>query len=340
MRFRKKIIIFVALAAMFMVNGFSGVNDVSAEPAKMVFLASSFGTSSYILGVAYEDISKRFYPDLVLNMRETPGLIYNFKKLASLTPEEKKETIITAYDGLTWLAVRGKKPFKEKLTMKIKNLCAPPALTTYFMTKNPDIKTIEDLSGKKVAVGKKTQLGWGQHPQAYLHAGAGLEGKVKIQWVGLKSALSAFKDNLVDAMPSGAYVNPITYDLNVDPQTQEVLSIGEKVHFLSPGNEAALKRIEAVTGLSHTITIPPGKIKFQEKPIVANLGMTYYAGAEELREEAAYHFVKMMLENVDKIKKYHALGRLMTRESLAYGMTKENLHPGAYRAFKEAGMLK
>jgi TRAP-type uncharacterized transport system substrate-binding protein len=272
-------------------------------------------------------------------MRESPGLIYNLKKLASLTPEEKKETVITAYDGLTWLAVRGMSPFKKKLTMKIKTLCAPPALTTYFMTKNPNIKTIEDLAGKTVAIGKKTQLGWGQHPQAYLHAGAGLEGKVKIQWVGLKSALSAFKDNLVDAMPSGAYVNPINYDLILDPQTEEILSIGQKVYFLSPGNEKALKRIEAVTGLSNTINIPTGKIKFQDRPIIANLGMTYYASTEELREAAAYHFVKMMITHVDKLKKYHSLGKLMTRESLVYGMTKENLHPGAYSAFKEAGLI-
>ncbi|HEA65991.1 MAG TPA: TAXI family TRAP transporter solute-binding subunit [Desulfobacterales bacterium] len=340
MEFTKNLLIVAVITAIFFGIGFGGATGVSAEPPKMNFLASSFGTSSYILGVAYEDISKRFYPDLIFNMRETPGLIYNLKKLATLTPEEKKETIITAYDGLTWLAVRGKSPFKKKLTMKIKMLCAPPALTTYFMTKNPDIRTIEDLEGKKVAVGKKTQLGWGQHPKAYLYEGAGLEGKVKLQFVGLKHALSAFKDNLVDAMASGAYVNPITYDLILDPQTDEILSIGQKVYFLSPGNDAAIKRIEAVTGLSHTITIPPGKIKFQERPIIANLGMTYYAGAEELREEAAYHFVKMMITNVDKLRKYHALGKLMTRESLVYGMTKENLHSGAYRAFKEAGLIE
>lgn len=338
MNLGKKIII-MSMVTLFIGAGFGTRHAVLAEPPSATFFAANFGTSTYILGIAYEDISKRFYPDLVLSMRETPGLIYNLKKLAQLTPEEKKKTIITAYDGLTWMALHGKGAFKKPLDLKLKRLCAPPALTTFYVTKNPNIKTIEDLEGKTVAIGKKTQLGWGQHPRIYLEDGARLKGKVKIQWLGLKSAISAFKDGLVDAIPAGLYINPINYDFILSPYTEEVVSLGQKVYYLSPGHEAALKRIEKETGLTRSITIPPGKIKFQEKPIVANLGINYYAGTEELQEEIAYHFVKMMLEHVEKIKKYHGLGRLMTRESLAYAMTKENLHPGAYKAFKENGLV-
>jgi TRAP transporter TAXI family solute receptor len=307
--------------------------------AKINFLASSFGTGTYILGLAYEDISKRFYPDLDLTMRETPGLTYNLRKLAEMTPEERKETVITAYDGLTWMAMQGKPPFKEPLKIKIKALWTPNGLATYFMTKNPNIKTMQDLAGKTVAIGTKAMLGWGQHPAAYLEA-AGVKDKVKIQWVGLKAALTAFKDNLVDAMPSGFYCNPVTYDLVLDPQTEEILSTGERVYFISPGSIEACKKIEKLIGLHNIITLPPNKIKYQDKPLVVNVGINYYAATEDLPDESAYNFVKMMLDNVGRLKAYHALGKLTTKESMAFGMNKENLHPGAYKAFKEAGVLK
>lgn len=309
-----------------------------AKKAEIDFLGSSFGTSSYILGVAYEDIARRFYPDLEITTRETPGLIYNFRRLTTLSPEEKRRTVFTAYDGLVWLARQGKEPFPQKIEDPIKLLFNVPAMATYFMTRDKSIKSIEDLAGKRVAIGTRTQLGWGAHPYAYLTAGAGLD-NVNVQWVGLSAALSAFKDNLVHAMPSGVYLNPVTKQVVPDPQTEEILSIGFDVRFLSPGSLEAVERIAAVTGLQHHIELPPGTLKGQEDPIIANMGLTYYACAPELEEDAAYHFVKMMIENVDKVRSYHSLGRLMTKESLAYGMTKDNLHPGAYRAFKEAGLV-
>jgi TRAP-type uncharacterized transport system substrate-binding protein len=46
----------------------------------------------------------------------------------------------------------------------------------------------------------------------------------------------------------------------------------------------------------------------------------------------------MIIENVGMFKEYHALGKLMSRESLAYGVDPSKIHPGALRAYKEAGL--
>jgi TRAP-type uncharacterized transport system substrate-binding protein len=44
--------------------------------------------------------------------------------------------------------------------------------------------------------------------------------------------------------------------------------------------------------------------------------------------------------NVDKFAKYHALGKLLSKEMLCWNMTPDDLHPGVYRAYKEFKLMK
>lgn len=337
MDFKKIIII---LAILLIVGCLIWSSQVSAQRLSVNLLTSSFGTTSYIEGTAIEDISKKFYQGLIVTQQETPGLVYNVKKLSKATPQEKKETIVVAADAVIWLAQTGKDPFDEKMGQDIVVLCGKPGPATYLMTMNPNIKSIKDLEGKSVAIGTKAMQSWGQFVNYYLEVGWSLKGKVKVQWIGLKPALTAFKDGLVDAMVSGAYVNPITFDVVMDPQTMELLSLGKRLYFLSPGIQA-LDKIRKEVGLpSKYITIPTGSIKGQDMPIETHISLDVWAASKELPEQIAYHFTKMMIENCKRLKEYHDLGKLVTPEALAYGWKPEDLHRGSYRAFKEAKLIK
>ncbi|MHC4457330.1 MAG: hypothetical protein ACYS0I_09610 [Planctomycetota bacterium] len=53
MKFKKKILITVIMTIMLVGANLGGVNDVLAETAKITFIGSSFGTSSYILGEGF-----------------------------------------------------------------------------------------------------------------------------------------------------------------------------------------------------------------------------------------------------------------------------------------------
>jgi TRAP-type uncharacterized transport system substrate-binding protein len=60
----------------------------------------------------------------------------------------------------------------------------------------------------------------------------------------------------------------------------------------------------------------------------------------ELPEEIAYEVTKLIIENVSEFAKYHNLGKLMSPQSLPYGVDVKGIHPGAVKAYKEAGILK
>lgn len=60
----------------------------------------------------------------------------------------------------------------------------------------------------------------------------------------------------------------------------------------------------------------------------------------EFDEALAYQVAKLIIDNVNKFQDYHALGKLMSKQSLVYGWDAKNIHPGALRAYKEAGIIK
>ena len=57
-------------------------------------------------------------------------------------------------------------------------------------------------------------------------------------------------------------------------------------------------------------------------------------------DEYAYEIIKMVIANIDKFAEFHALGKLMSPGALAFGWPQEQIHPGALKAYKEAGIIK
>ena len=317
-----------------------GTGPAFSEVVTAKIISAPFGRFAYTMASAFEDISKKYYPDLNVSIEEGFGLIYNMKKIHAATPEQKKNTIILSADASIWMAQNAKGAFKEKIGLDVVPLCNSVVTSTFFMSFSPDIKSMADFAGKTVAIGKKVQQSYGQFLWYYMDIGWNLAGKTKVEWVGNTASISALKDGLAVAAPAGVYLNPVNYDLVPDPLTQEVISIRDKVYYVAPGKEA-LDKIRAKTGLPNKyVDIPPGSLKGQTKTLTTHASIDCWAASKDLPEDVAYHFVKMLIKHAGKLKSYHNMGRLVTQESLCFGWKPEELHPGAYKAYKEAGLMK
>ena len=87
----------------------------AAEKVRINLLSTPFGTGSYVLGTALENIvNKGDYP-ILISHAETPGQAFNVNKL-NADPAARKNTVGTASKGINWLAAQGKKPFPAKRT--------------------------------------------------------------------------------------------------------------------------------------------------------------------------------------------------------------------------------
>jgi len=61
--------------------------------------------------------------------------------------------------------------------------------------------------------------------------------------------------------------------------------------------------------------------------------------SSKVKDEVVYQVVKTILDNFDKFKELHPSYKTITKESLLEGLSVPQ-HPGAIKAFKEAGLLK
>jgi hypothetical protein len=115
-------------------------------------------------------------------------------------------------------------------------------------------------------------------------------------------------------------------------------SLARKMRIL-PMEEALLKHLEGL-GLSRGV-IPKGSYKDvvnndQDIPTIAMANTIVASG--KLSEEVVYNFVKLALANVDGVRKIHPAFREFNPRD-AVRLANVPLHPGAARAYKEAGLL-
>ncbi|MCP1337165.1 TAXI family TRAP transporter solute-binding subunit [Futiania mangrovi] len=308
-----------------------------AQNASVDLISGPFGTGSYVLANALEQISKAKATDVQINSTETPGLVFNANKL-NKEPDAKKNTIMAFTAGINYLATNGEPPFKETLpsAMLIANYNLG---VVWLATFDETLKTPQDLVGKRIALGRPPQILWTIEPRLIIRHGWGLEDKIDIETLGTKEAADALLNGHVDAAIIGGYVDPGTGKFLPSPQTVELLASGRTLHHIPWGEKAVADTIAAGVSIS-PITVKPGSVDGLDIPVPAFFDAVAWMAYPELDEELAYKVTKTIIDNVGSFAEYHSLGKLMSAEALTSGWSADRIHPGALRAYREAGLVK
>ncbi len=326
------------LAILIVMSLTAGLVRGADRPITEVYcLSSNVGTSAYLVSSALEDLSKKHHSWLRIKHSDSPGLVYDIKKLDK-EPELKKNTFISVTRGLDWLAQRSLKPFDKKHD-GVKMIANYNLGATWLATLNSEIKSGRDLIGKKIALGRTTQVIWGCEADWLIHLGWGIKDKAKIQYVGNKDAPKTLLDGLVDAAIIGGYIDPIQWQFIPGPPTLELLASGRTVHHIPWGKEAVEKTIAGNIRIV-PLTIPANTVKYQKEPLEVFADPITWVAYPEFPDEYAYEITKLIIKNVSAFKEYHAVGKLMSPKGLPFGWDREAIHPGSLRAYKEAGILK
>lgn len=304
-------------------------------------ISTPFGTSTYVIGSAIEAIvNKNPQYGLKVNHTETPGQIFNLRKL-NADKNAARDTICAFSKSTNWLAREGKKPFKRKgRTLLLIANCN--VFSGWLVSEDPELTTIESLAGKDIALGRIAQTVWGFVPSQLLRYGydKDMTKEATIQSVGTKPAATALLDRQVDAAIIGGYFNPINMRFSPAPQTVEVMAAGRDLHPI-PWGKAAVEKTDAIMQTGYLpMLIPAGTIEGMNKDIWSFTDNIAFGAMSDMPEELAYTITKAIIEHVDEFGDYHNLGKLMSADALVYGWPESQIHPGALRAYKEAGILK
>ncbi|MEC3882255.1 TAXI family TRAP transporter solute-binding subunit [Halobacillus sp. HZG1] len=190
------------------------------------------------------------------------------------------------------------------------------------------IESIEDLKGKKVAVGPPGGA-TREAAEMVLSAYGIEEGDYEAFEEGFGDAKSKLQNNTIDASFAVVGVPSST--------TDELEAATGEVKFLNIEGDA----LEEVTSNSQyeAYTVEPGTYEWQEEPVETITALALLLGStSQVSEDLAYEMTKTLYENAGDMS--IAQAKLITQDSALTGAQELPLHPGSEKYFKEAGILE
>ena len=165
-------------------------------------------------------------------------------------------------------------------------------------------------------------------------AGVDVDKNVTFSILSYAQASEALSDGNVDIAQFTGYPKNATVDS---------LSITQDIKFIGMSDEL-VEKYDAVDPLRKCVKIPAGTYDFQKEDVMHSCVYTTVYARNDLSEELVYNFIKAIMDNTEGIAKIHPAAKDISVELnaryLETGiMSADRLHPGAYKYWKEAGIL-
>ena len=104
-------------------------------------------------------------------------------------------------------------------------------------------------------------------------------------------------------------------------------------------DECAFQRLKKINAGFVRTKIPANTYKGQTEDVLTVGAPTIYISRDDLPDDVAYKIVKILAENIKDVNAVHASLKNLTPEKMAT-VSGLDLHPGAEKFYREAGLLK
>ncbi len=333
-------LIVVTLVASLIVTACAPKPTPEHEEVSVDIYGGWLGTGPYFIGVALSEMLYELHPWLKATPLESLGSAGAVHTVEALPTERKNHALITTYTHLDLvLAWQGAEPYEREFTdLKIVARTMEPLFG--FCSYDPDIRSYEDLIGKKVASFMR-----GDAPEilftSLFRDGWGILDQVKMT----HHAPPTFKDILitgvVDVVP-GAYLWPTREpgEFAVGAFGLEVMGV-KQTYWIDVSQEAVDRMNQANPWVTSRTVIPKGGAMENTPPedtAVISFA-TIMVAFDTVPEEIVYEVVKFLDENSAEYER-RMLGAPLDAALMADvpGMTEEHFHPGAVKYYKEVGV--
>ncbi|MBI2831553.1 MAG: TAXI family TRAP transporter solute-binding subunit [Chloroflexi bacterium] len=308
-------------------------------PYELTSMSAAFASGFYTISQGIERLLTQKHPWLRAYNQETPGYEYNLKYVMT-NPGARAKSIFAMAEGSRYTAENGLSIFSPTKydTGGIKYIMALYASIYWFNTLDPKIKTLQDLSGKKVAFAAKGATN-GEPLYWLVSIGGGVK-DIKAEYVGQDKAPTYLLDGLVDAamgLVIGDPGDPKT--MQPPPNYIEMFNSGRTIYYI-PLPKQSVEKLRKEHGYPFPFTqlIPANTYKYQTEPLEVAGSVNTLGASSELPDEVVYEYVKFILNNLDDVRKTHGSLATLTKSTLGMAGRKGQYHPGAIKALEEAGI--
>ena len=320
------VILIVSLVGGCSSGGDDTNGDTGTKPENIFISIATGGTGGtyYPLGGAIAKIFNENVEGVTANAQSTGASVENINLISQGEAE-----VGFVQNDVTYYAWTGTETFqdKEKVTNIRGMAMLYPEVIQIIVTKDSGIKSVEDLKGKKVAVGAPGSGTEVNARQILAEYGITYDDLGKADYLSFNEASDQLKNEQIDAafvtaaIPTSAVTEVTqTADIVVVSLDKDKLeSLKEKYPFYTE------------------VTIPKDSYKNQTEDVIAAAVMAMLIVPEDLDEDLVYNMTKSIFENRQVIIDTHDKGNDIKLETALEGMPID-LHPGAEKYYVEQGI--
>lgn len=263
--------------------------------------------------------------DIVITSQSSGGSVENCNMLASgeaLIGMAALDVAMSAHKGTGKFSGR---PVKDLRILSV----LFPTYQSWGVTLNSGIKTMADMKGKRISVGKAGAATERNARELLAAAGLTFDDLAKKEYLGWSQSVQAMKDGKLDG---GLFQG--------SPPTAALVDLySSKVGRVIPLTDEEIKKIEE-DGVMYRVVLKPGTYPNQEGPIQTVARQNLFIVSADAPDDLVYNLTKIMYENLAYLKRaYHGFKPIDPEEPFA-GTYKSGLkaHPSAIKYFKEQGV--
>ncbi len=305
----------------------AGEKEEAPTGGKKVFIniaTGGTGGTYYPLGGAMAKIYNEHIDGVTANAQATGASVENIGLVASGETE-----VAFVQNDVTYYAWTGTESFadKDKVTNIRGMAVLYPEVTQVIATASSGIKGIEDLKGKKVAVGAPGSGTEVNARQMLAEYGLTYDDLAKADYLSFNEAADQLKDKQVDAaFVTGAIPTSAVTEVT---QTADIVVV--------PVDSDKIAALAAKYPFYTEVTIPANSYRNQTDDVTAAAVMAMLVVPQDLDEDLAYNMTKQLFEQRQVIIDTHDRGNDIKLETALDGMPID-VHPGAQRYFDEMGI--
>ena len=314
-------------------------------------MTTPFGTAMYSQTMAFEEVFKKAGSSVDWKAQETPGAMYIIKYLAmnrdKMAAGQVNQVVSISSLGTIPFIIEGRKPFDKLKIPTVKTLFSMPSFVSFFMTFDPEIKSLKDLVGKKVGIAEKSRPFQGVLALRPYFAKLGIWDKIDWQFLGAANSKDAMLNNKIDAY-YGSFMGSVEVDADGRYLCQamapgaaemELMNSGRKLHFL-PWDP---KMITASYDFSkdmvcYPILVKKAAVEGLDTELWGRLAVGVAVGDVSLPDDVVKEIIRVRHQFREELGKYHATLKLLPESPYPIGTPEKWVHPGVVKAMKELGL--
>jgi len=259
-------------------------------------------------------------------VESTGGSVYNVNAIKKGDLDfgiVQSDVVYQAYNGEGRFT---NKPYKDlRVVMSIH-----PELLTLVVRKDSGIKNFFDLKGKRINIGNPGSGNEAAVKTLFNYCNGLKLKEIKVEQLKASEAPTALKDKKIDGYfymighPT-ANIKDAANSTDVDLIPLDNVPAAKKLVEEKPYYAWGVVPARMYRGVDH-----PTKTYGVKAIVVTN---------NKMDNEKVYYLAKTILDNFDKFKRMHPSYKNLTKKDLLKGFDLNVMHPGAKKAFKEAGLL-